>query len=195
LCEWELKHFITRWLPADLQYKEMECSLLLDKREQLLLELWKTSQITENDSPKAVISFEDVLDITALECKLQSQGVWCQGTMPEKREIMDSHLMLCRSKEELCMLVEEIQNAINFYEDRKLVLLRAIDTMNSSCEEQPYRREITSLLHMQLQDASSLLQEAQNSCRCMHEGNDDELDFSDSDFDDSDGSDDETLCS
>ena len=42
LSKWEQKHFFTRWLPSDKEYKELEYSLIVDKQEQLL-ELWKTS--------------------------------------------------------------------------------------------------------------------------------------------------------
>lgn len=45
LNECEREHAIShRWLKSDSQYKELEYSLLLDKQEQLLLELWKASQ-------------------------------------------------------------------------------------------------------------------------------------------------------
>lgn len=33
-----------RWLQSDRQYKELEHSLLFNKKEQILLELWKVSQ-------------------------------------------------------------------------------------------------------------------------------------------------------
>ena len=44
LSEWERKYSLQRWLPSDTVYKELEYSLVLDKKEQLLLELWKISQ-------------------------------------------------------------------------------------------------------------------------------------------------------
>ena len=49
------------------------------------------------------VTISEALDPTAIEHRLQALGVWCQGTVsPDKREIMDAYLMLCRSKEKTC---------------------------------------------------------------------------------------------
>ncbi len=47
---------------------------------------------------------EEVLDTIKLEEWLRVLGVWCLGTVPEKREAMDAYLMLSRSREEQSML-------------------------------------------------------------------------------------------
>ena len=45
LEEMERKHSLhCRWLPTDKEYKENEYALLLTKREQLLIQVWKTGQ-------------------------------------------------------------------------------------------------------------------------------------------------------
>lgn len=45
LLDFEAKHSIPkRWLPSDTQYKECEYAVLLSKKEQLLLCVWKASQ-------------------------------------------------------------------------------------------------------------------------------------------------------
>ena len=86
-----------------------------------LVEDYTACLSVENSQANA---YDEALDPTALEWRLQALGVWCQGTVnPEKREIMDSYLMLCRSKEELCVLNEEVQNIITFYETKRSSLL------------------------------------------------------------------------
>ena len=99
---------------------------------------------------------------------------------PEKKEIMDSYWMLCRSKEELCMLHEEVQNIITFYETKRKKIL---DGMKSAADNH-YNRGITSLLHVLLEDTSTLLQQAQKAIDAMCEENEDELYSNDSDLDD-----------
>ena len=120
-----------------------------------------------------IILFDEALHPTALEGRLQVLGVWCQGTMPERREIMDSYLLLCRSKEEVAMLTEDIQNIIKFYEAKKTLILKAVDDVESA--NTLYHRGVSSLLYRLLQHTSSLLEEAKNIFACMFEGNDDEL--------------------
>lgn len=138
-----------------------------------------------DENSRDIISFDEALDPKTLECRLQSLGVWCQGTVPEKREIMDSYLLLCRSKEELSMLREDLQNVVCFYEDRKASLLKAIDNTNST--DSVYHRGASSLLHKLLQDTLSLLQQATNSlARMVEQKSDDDQYFSDSDYDSSD---------
>ena len=44
LEEIETRHSIQRWTPGDREYKEVLHALLLSKKEQLLLEMWKTGQ-------------------------------------------------------------------------------------------------------------------------------------------------------
>jgi len=45
LKELERKHSLPcRWLPSDNEYKENEYTLSLTKKEQLLVQLWKTGQ-------------------------------------------------------------------------------------------------------------------------------------------------------
>ena len=45
LEDFEAKYSLpNRWLPSDAQYKECEYALLLSKKEQLLLHVWKAGQ-------------------------------------------------------------------------------------------------------------------------------------------------------
>ena len=60
------------------------------------------------DDSSGIIAIEKVLDPVKLEDWLRALGVWCLGTVPEKIEVMDSYLMLCRSKEEQAMLKDGV---------------------------------------------------------------------------------------
>lgn len=141
-----------------------------------------------DDTTSEYLSLDEVLTPAALETRLQDMGVWCLKTVPEKREAMDSYLMLCRSKEEMLMLSEDIQNVINFHEKKASVIIQKIDKLDCNT---PYNRGVKSLLHKLLLKASSLLKEAKQVYSVMQEGDDAEVYFSDSEYCDSGSSDDE----
>ena len=61
--------------------------------------------------------------------------------------------------------------------------IRILDGMKSAADNH-YNRAITSLLHVLLEDTSTLLQQAQKAIDDMCEENEDELYSSDSDLDD-----------
>lgn len=146
-----------------------------------LMEDYNTCQSVGEYQP---IAFDEALDPTSIECRLQALGVWCQGTVnPEKRDIMDSYLMLCRSKEDLCMLKEEAQNILTFYETRRNSLLKVLEEVKSAADNY-YSRGITSLLHAMLGNTKVLLHQAQKAIADMCEENEDELYSSDSDLED-----------
>ncbi len=140
--------------------------------------------LMEEDSQPA-IAVEEVLDPVTFESRLAVLGVWCQGTLPEKRDVMDSYLMLCRSKEELCMLMEEVQIMIIFYDKRKTSLQKSIANLSSGIETE-YSRGISALLHVLMEDAASLSEQAQNALELMKREDEEDLYFSDSDSSDND---------
>ncbi len=138
------------------------------------------------DSSKDVLSLDEVLDVAALEAKLQDLGVWCQKTMPEKREVMDAYLLLCRSQEEILMLTEDIQNVISFYNSKASCIIQIQGRVEPNT---PYNRGIKSLLHSLWLDVSSLLERAKQTYLSMLQETDADIYTSDSD-DDSISSDD-----
>ncbi len=109
----------------------------------------------EGDSQPAIMA-EEVFDPITFEDKLRVLGVWCQGTEPEKREMMDSYLKLHRSNEELCMLTEEVKNMVIFYEQTTKSIEKSIAVLSSG-EDTAYNRGISSLLYVLLEDSSTLL--------------------------------------
>ena len=116
-----------------------------------LLEDYKAC-LSVDDSSEAV-TMTEALDPTSLEQRLQALGVWCQGTVNrEKRDLMDSYLMLSRSNEDLCMLKEEASNVIQYYDKKKKLLLRVLDV---------------ALLHGMLTEMSKSLQEAHKVVNSM----------------------------
>ena len=44
MSELEHQYSIIRWLPSDSKYKELQYSLLVEKKDRLLLELWRVAQ-------------------------------------------------------------------------------------------------------------------------------------------------------
>ena len=44
MSELEHQYSIIRWLPSDSKYKELQYSLLVEKKDRLLLELWMVAQ-------------------------------------------------------------------------------------------------------------------------------------------------------
>ena len=63
----------------------------------------------------------DVFHPSVLEARLQTSGTWCSLAGGEKREIIDSYLVLCRCKEELSMLQEDVDNVVVYYESKKVL--------------------------------------------------------------------------
>ncbi len=44
LGELECKYSISRWLPSGPEYKELQCALRMERKDRLLLKLWRVSQ-------------------------------------------------------------------------------------------------------------------------------------------------------
>ena len=85
-------------------------------------------------------------------------GTWCSLAAGEKREIIDTYLVLCRSKEEILLLKEDADNIIAYYESRKKVLQEEIK--RQSCQESLCNRGATALLYSALSETSRLLHES-----------------------------------
>ena len=144
------------------------------------------------DDSSGIITIEEVLDPVKLEERLRALGVWCFGTVPEKREVMDSYVMLCRSKEEQAMLKDELQTLSSFYEIKKDHLLKVCTEMKSLTDNN-YNRGVLSLLYRLLQEVTNLLQGAQDAFHSLNKSDDDDVYWCDSDLDDDSDSDAEGL--
>ena len=81
---------------------------------QSLLEDYNACGIS-NDPYSDHLCLPDVLNPSVVEAKLQSSGTWCSLAAGEKREIIDSYLVLCRCREEIAMLQEDANNVIAYY--------------------------------------------------------------------------------
>ena len=136
------------------------------------------------------LTVEEVLDPIKLEDRLQALGVWCVGTVPERREAMDAYLMFIRSKEEQAMVKEELQAVVTFYGAKKDRILE------DCCEVQLltdslYSRGISALLHRLLHDVTRLLDEAQIIFYSLDKPDENELYCCDNDSDEDDSDDDD----
>ncbi len=118
----------------------------------------------ENSFNDALL-LDDVLNVNALEARLQDLGVWCQTAVQEKREMIDAYLLLCRSQEEITMLTEDIRNFVSFDSTTKASLIVQLQTQIEP--DTRYNRGIKSLLHALLLDASSLLERAKQAYSSM----------------------------
>ena len=98
-----------------------------------------------------------ILDPSHLEGQLQRLGTWCSLGVGEKCEILDSHLTLCRSNEELSMLKDGVHNCITYYRHRKEVISQKIQEF--SHQASPFNKGATALLHNVLTEHSRQLTE------------------------------------
>lgn len=99
----------------------------------------------------------DVMNPSHLESQLQSLGTWCSLAVGEKRELVDSHLTLCRSNEELSMLKEDVHNCITYYRHREEVISQQIKRY--SLQASPFNRGATAQLHNALMENFTRLTE------------------------------------
>ena len=124
------------------------------------------ASLSQDDS-SGIIAIEKVLDPVKLEEWLRALGVWCLGTVPEKREVMDSYLMLCQSKKEQAMLKDGLQTLSSFYDVKKDHLLKVCTEMKSLTNN-IYNRGVLSLLYRLLQEVTNLLQGARDAFHSLN---------------------------
>lgn len=121
---------------------------------QSLLEEYNACGVSYSDS----LCFPDIFDPSIVESKLQSLGTWCSLAAGEKRKIIDSYLVLCRCKEEIAMLQEDVSNVVAYYTTRRSVIQEQIQW--HSCQESLYSKGATSLLQSALNETSRLLSQS-----------------------------------
>ena len=124
---------------------------------QSLLEDYNACGVS-NDPYSEHLCLPDVFNPAVVEARLQSSGTWCSLAAGEKREIIDSYLVLCRCREEIAMLQEDANNVLAYYTRRKSVIQEEIQ--RHSCQESLYNMGATSLLHSALIETSRLLSES-----------------------------------
>ena len=104
------------------------------------------------------LSVSEAFDPSVLETRLQTLGVWCSLASGEKREIIDSYLLLCRCKEEISLLQEDADNVIAYYENKKEVLEKEVHSRSS--QRSLYNRGVTALLQTALSETARRLNES-----------------------------------
>ena len=123
-----------------------------------LLEEYNACRIT-NDTDSAEFTISEVFDPSILENKLQSLGIWCSLASGERREIIDSYLILCRCQEEIAMLQEDAKNIVAYYENGKKVLHEEIQGQSSNVQSS-YSKGATALQYNALTETSRLLHQS-----------------------------------
>ena len=93
------------------------------------------------------IDLPQALDPSNIGERLQKFGVWCTVYVAsgQRREIMDAYLALCRSKEDICMLKEEAENAVAYYEEKRKIIMKEIE--NISVKTDSFSRGAVAMLH------------------------------------------------
>ena len=111
------------------------------------------------------LSMSDVFNPSVLEDHLKQLGTWCSVASGEKREIIDSYLMLCRSKEEISMLKEDADNCVSYYKNKKCVILEEIS--KRSLGTSLFDRGAVALLHTLLAENSLILNDSVHAVEVM----------------------------
>ena len=140
-------------------------SLQISKESSKIQSLLKEYNSCELPSPHAnSLSTSDVFNPSILEDQLKQLGTWCSVASGEKREIIDSYLILCRSQEEISMLQEDADNCVTYYKNREDVILQEI---NKHSLETLFDKGAVALLHSLLAENSLLLNESVHAVEVM----------------------------
>ena len=123
---------------------------------QSLLKEYNTCELASDPHAKS-LSMSDIFNTSILEDQLKQLGTWCSVASGEKREIIDSYLMLCRSKEEISMLKEDADNCVAYYKNRNGVILEEV--RKRSLKTSLFDKGAVALLHTLLTKNSLLLNE------------------------------------
>ena len=112
-----------------------------------MLEEYQACQSGPNPSLTSdPITLSEALDPSLVESRLCEVGSFCASVAyGKKREIIDSYLSLCRSKEEIYMLKQEAQNVVSYYRQRKEILLKELESRSS--DSNLFNRGSAVLLH------------------------------------------------
>lgn len=106
----------------------------IKKETRTIKSLLKEYQSCQAASTQLTCTFDEALDPSTIEGKLQKQGALhvhsiATGT---NRQIVDAYLLLCRSKEEISMLQDEAKCLVNFYQSKQVLIRSTLDATQSS---------------------------------------------------------------
>ena len=134
-----------------------------------MLEEYQACQSGPNPSLTSdPITLSEALDPSLVESRLREVGSFCSSVAyGKKREIIDSYLSLCRSKEEIYMLKQEAQNVVSYYRQRKEILLKELESRSS--DSNLFNRGSAVLLHSLLTKTDVLFEKSNQILQVMLE--------------------------
>ena len=83
------------------------------------------------DQSSPLLTMEDALNPDVIGSRLQTLGTITEIATGEKRELIDSYLVLCRSREEIKLLREEAQNVVSYYKTKKVAVQEEITNLSA----------------------------------------------------------------
>ena len=134
-----------------------------------MLEEYQACQSGPNPSLTSdPITLSEALDPSLVESRLCEVGSFCASVAyGKKREIIDSYLSLCQSKEEIYMLKQEAQNVVSYYRQRKEILLKELESRSS--DSNLFNRGSAVLLHSLLTKTDVLFEKSNQILQVMLE--------------------------
>lgn len=149
-------------LYADGQKIAKKLSVQISKETSSLKSLlrdYNACNAVGGDTSYEAITISVALDSSVIEEKLRAFGSWNTAVATgEKRLIIDSYLRLCRSREELSMLKEEVANLVACYEEKKKSIAERVDQLSNSND--PYEKGAVAMLNCLLTHNDVLLKES-----------------------------------
>lgn len=152
---------------ADGQKIAKKLSIQIGKETKSVRSLVEEYHACLSTSDESNLSFDEALNPSTMAIKLENFGMWCHSVASgKKREIIDAYLMLCRSKEDMCMLKEEAENIVLYYEHRKKCIVLTLQELQSTTAD-CFSRGATVLLYRLLHVANTLLEQASETVRII----------------------------
>ena len=127
--------------------------------------LEKYSVVSAGDRSQA-LTLQEALDPELVESRLQAKGSYTAIASGERRVIIDSYLMLCRSREEMSLLKLEAQNVVTYYEDMEQALEEELGRRSADVTD--YNRGAISLCHGHLKRVKVLLAQGKEVLNVMY---------------------------
>lgn len=117
------------------------------------------------DDSTNVLTLQEALDPCIVGERLEEMGLFCETVASgKKREMIDSYLLLCRSKEEIVLLQKEAKNMAAYYSGVKQTVE---DEITKQASSDLFGRGAVALLHKLLQRITLLLAQANELLKVM----------------------------
>lgn len=157
---------LTAYYGADGQKIAKKLSLQINKEARAIRKLVGEYDVLQaGDTSTPLLTMEEALDPEQVRTRLQAMGTCTAIATGEKREVIDSYLLLCRSREEIQLLKHEVHNLVSYYENAKKVL--EDETRRRSTDTASFNRGAVSLCHRLLNRVNLLLAQGKEVWKVM----------------------------